>query len=103
MSTSVPIVKTSFAIGASVALVLFVASEVAFGLGAGRIARALEWQASFIQGLVPSPNLGTPDPPIYEGTPLHMVAWYVGAFLGIPLYTLIAYVALRVFRRPSAL
>lgn len=90
--------KLAIILGSIVAMGLFGASEFLFAAGAGQLARTLEWQAALLQGFVPTPNLGTVAQPLYEGTPLHLVAWYAGVLLGIPLYTLVMYVSLYVFR-----
>ena len=94
---------TAVIVGTVVALILFFASEWAFETGRGRLARQLLWQASFLQGLVPTPTFETPSGTIYEGTPVHLAAWYVGAILGAPLYAAATYVLLRFGLRKSAL
>ena len=94
---------TSAIAGTLVALVVFIASEWAFETGRGRLARQLLWQASFLQGLVPTPTFDTPSGKIYEGTPLHLAAWYLGAILGAPLYAAVTYVLIRFGLRKSAL
>lgn len=102
-STDPSVMKRAILCGVAVAVVLFAASEVAFETGHGRLARQLEWQASLLQRAVPTPNHGTKEKPIYEGTPLHMFAWYVGVILSVPMYSAVAYLALRVRRRTRAL
>jgi hypothetical protein len=97
------LLKRAILYGTIVALGLFVASEVAFETGHGRLARLLEWQASLLQSTVPTPTFGTKENPIYEGTPLHIFAWYVGVVLSIPMYSAIAYAALALRRRGRAL
>ena len=84
--------KWALAWGCGIALALFAASEVALSLGHVSVARLLVWPSSLVQALVPTPNLGTSAHPIYEGTPLHLLAWYVGVALTFPLYVAVAYV-----------
>ena len=97
------VMKRAILYGLVVAVALFVASEVAFETGHGRLARVLEWQASLLQRAVPTPTFGTKENPIYEGTPLHIFAWYVGVVLSVPMYSAIAYSALALRRRNRAL
>jgi hypothetical protein len=51
--------------------------------------------------LVPPVNIGTPENPIYEGTPIHMLAWLSGIPLAFVLYSVAGYIWLRL-RRKSA-
>jgi hypothetical protein len=89
--------------GGVIALSLFIASELAIALGHASMARALVWPSSLVQALVPTPNLGTPERPIYEGTPPHLLAWYVGAALTFPLYVGAIYAVLVLRRKHRAL
>ena len=52
------------------------------------------WQVYIMQNLVGSgPILGydANGQPMYEGTPVHMFAAYLGLFIGVILYTIIFY------------
>jgi hypothetical protein len=92
-------IQLALILGFVIALILFGASELAIASDYGRWARVLEWQAALFQNLIPAPNLGTAERPLYEGTPLHLVAWYVGVMLSFPMYTAGAYIALAVRQR----
>ncbi|MGH7182641.1 MAG: hypothetical protein ACREJN_11775 [Nitrospiraceae bacterium] len=47
--------------------------------GAEGAARAALWQNTLLQSLVPLNNIGTPERPFYEGTPLNYVM-FIAAF-----------------------
>jgi hypothetical protein len=91
--------KISLIVGAVLSIALALSAEVAFEAGVSRVARVLLWQSALLQTLVPTPNLGTAALPVYEGTPLHLLAWYVGAILGFPIYSAITYAVLFARRR----
>ena len=57
-------------------------------------ARAALWQNTLLQNLVPLNNIGTPEKPIYEGTPLNYVAFIASFPLGFIVYSVISYVVL---------
>jgi hypothetical protein len=52
-----------------------------------------------IVGLVPGHNIGTPEQPFYEGTPVHVLAAVAAVPLCAIAYTLLAYVLLAIARR----
>jgi hypothetical protein len=52
--------------------------------------------------LVPAVNLGTPEHPLYEGNPAHVVAALAGIPLGLVLYFLLALAVLRLVSRRDA-
>ena len=56
-------------------------------------ARILLWQVTLLAQGVPHGNIGTPEHPVYEGSPLDLIPVFVGVPLGIPIYTLAAYAA----------
>jgi hypothetical protein len=60
------------------------------------------WPAILIGGLVPSYNIGTPDEPFYEGTPVHWLAAHFGLVLSLILYSGIAYALLAWIQRGRA-
>ena len=62
--------------------------------GAEGAARAALWQNTLLQSLVPLNNIGTPEKPIYEGTPLNYVAFIASFPLGFIVYSVISYVVL---------
>jgi hypothetical protein len=43
---------------------------------------------------IPMGKIGTPEAPIYEATPIHMLAGMLLAFLNILLYPVLAYISL---------
>jgi hypothetical protein len=58
-----------------------------------KYSRALLWQVDLMHYLVgPGPILGYKNgQPLYEGTPVHMVAAFVGLGLGVVVYWIIGY------------
>jgi len=90
--------KRATAIGTGIAIALFIASELSGVFGHRFWAHIFEWQASLLQAFIPPHNIGTPEQPLYEGTPVHLFAWYVGVALSVPLYITIAYAILRLIR-----
>ena len=62
----------------------------------------LYWQGFLLQNLIPAPNIGTSSHPIYEATPLHIVAYFLGIPLGFVVYSLLAFVLLSLTRRKIA-
>jgi len=53
------------------------------------------WPNTLLQSLVLAPNIGTADHPIYEGTPLNLLAFIASFPFAIVVYSAIAYVFLR--------
>jgi len=54
----------------------------------------LLWQVTLLAQGVPHGNIGTPEHPVYEGSPLDLIPVFVGVPLGIPIYTLVSYASL---------
>ena len=52
------------------------------------VGRVVLWPATTLQSLIPHPNIGAPEQPIYEGTLLDIVAFYFGLLLQVPIYWL---------------
>jgi hypothetical protein len=44
--------------------------------------------------LIPTGNIGTPDDPVYEATPIHMIVGLTVALFNILLYPVLTYVVL---------
>jgi hypothetical protein len=90
-------------IGTAVTLLAVAGSYVAFHAGAESIGEILLWPNTLLQNLVPIvyglPNIGTPDHPLYEGTPVNILAFFISFPLAIPVYSIVAYVFLRWRRR----
>jgi hypothetical protein len=68
----------------------------------GAFTKFILWPAILLVGLVPRHNVGTPDKPFYEGTPIHLFAAYLGFVLSLILYTGIAYALLTWVQRGRA-
>ena len=83
---------------ALLAVVLSTALTVgAFGLGQGApgFARAAFWPAMLVvKAAGNGPNLGTPDQPAYEWTPVHEIAVGVGLILSWLVYVMLFYAML---------
>jgi hypothetical protein len=84
------------------ALLLSVSVSVAFTLMASIAAAAgyevvtyvLVWPGYLLESFVPGVNIGTESHPLYEATPVHLVAFIAGLLLQIPIYCLPIYVYL---------
>ena len=68
----------------------------------GAFTKFVLWPAILIGGLVPRHNIGTADKPFYEGTPVHLLAAYLGFMLSLILYSGIAYALLACIQRGRA-
>jgi hypothetical protein len=80
--------------------VMFTAT--AFSIENKKVSRALMWQAAIPVYLVgPGPLLGYDElgNPMYEGTPVHMLAGQVGLLSGVPIYSAVSYFMLRATTR----
>ena len=93
----------SIACGIVITVVL-TATAFSLSIEAGRV---ILWQVTLLSILIgPGPLIGhdAQGNPEYEGTPVHMLAFFVGILLGVPIYSLLSYVVLRRLgkrRRPS--
>ncbi len=67
---------------------------VAYASDGSAVGRIFYWQGYCMEDLVPAPNLGTPEHPLYEGTPIHIFAFFMGIPVGILLYSLLAFAVL---------
>jgi|SRR4249919_1195275 len=92
-------VLIALGIGTGLTLVLLGIAVVADSAGLAELADALFWQNGVLQHFAPLHNIGTPERPVYEGTPLNFLAFLASIPLGIAIYSVAAYVALRSFRR----
>lgn len=78
-----------------VATGLLLAAAYAFDvLGYRELSNLLFWQNELLQSLCPQVNIGTPENPVYEGTPLNLLA-FIASFLGVLIYGVAAYAVLR--------
>ena len=85
-------------IGISVTLLFLAGSFIADAYGHNNLARLLFWHNEVLQNLIPHHNIGTPENPIYEGTPLNILGFFFSIPLGFAIYGNGAYFALRFFR-----
>ena len=89
----------AFAIGVLATAVLFALSFAADSFGFTSLANGLLWQNTLLQSFAPLDNMGTPEHPVYEGTPLNFLAFLASVPLGIVVYSVMAYAALSMVRR----
>src|SRR5258705_2862652 len=64
------------------------------GLVSRDTARILLWQCTFLAQGMPRGNIGTPEHPIYEGTPLDFIPVFLGVSLCVPIYSSLIFVIL---------
>ena len=86
------------AVGVLLTAVLQVASYIAYESGFEYLSYVLNWPNAALQSLVPCINIGTPEPPLCEGTPINYFAYIVSIPAGAAAYTFVAYLLIR--RRP---
>jgi hypothetical protein len=70
-------------------------ATVAFALQSESTREIVFWPNTALQYLVPAPNIGTPDHPLYEGTPLNFFAFLLSFPFAVIVYGVVAYVLLR--------
>ena len=89
----------AMAVGTAVTLVGAAGSYLAFHAGAESLSEILLWPNTVVQSLVPVvyglPNIVTPDHPLYEGTPVNILAFFISFPLAILVYSIVAYIFLR--------
>ena len=88
------------AFGILFTLLLLGSAIAANAVGHDDVARMLFWPNGLLQSLVGLNNIGTPEQPVYEGTPLNLLAFLASIPFGIVAHGSIAYIALRLRRRP---
>lgn len=86
-------------IGVLVTLLLLAGSYLADSSGHTAVAQALFWQNGLLQSSIPLHNIGTPEKPIYEGTPLNVLGFLASVPLGFLIYGFAAHLALKGLRR----
>jgi hypothetical protein len=93
------LILLALGIGTLVSAVTATLSYFAFQAGAELISEILFWPNTWMQSLVPLlyglPNIGTPDHPLYEGTPVNIAVFFVSFPLSILVYSAVAYVFVR--------
>jgi len=83
-------------------VITVVLTWVAFSIENKNVSRVLLWHAAIPVYLVgPGSLLGhdAQGNPIYEGTPVHMLAGFIGLLLGVPIYSVGSYLVLRAIMR----
>jgi hypothetical protein len=76
-------------------VVTIVTSAIASELGSESAREVLFWPNTVLQYLVPAPNIGTSDHPLYEGTPLNFLAFLISFPFAVGIYGALAYLFLR--------
>ena len=79
-------------IGTLVTAVTAAISYFTFQAGAELVSEVLFWPNTLMQSLVPLHNIGTPEHPFYEGTPVNIAAFFVSFLVGVLVYSAVAYV-----------
>lgn len=82
---------SSLAIGIAVTLALTAAASLTYDVGAEFTTRLLSWPNTLLQSMIAPHNIGTTEKPVYEGTPLNLLAYFASFPLSICIYTLVAY------------
>jgi hypothetical protein len=77
------------------AFATIVTAAVASALTSDSAREVVFWPNTVLQYLVPAPNIGTPDHPLYEGTPLNFLAFLVSFPFAVVIYGAFAYAFLR--------
>jgi hypothetical protein len=87
-------VQIAFALGIGVCVTI-ITSAVARALNSESARDLIFWPNTVLQYLVPVPNVGAPDQPLYEGTPLNFLAFLASFPFAILVYGVVAYALLR--------
>ncbi len=75
--------------------VLTVSAYGVGSVGLDKTARLLVWPGMMLQELVPGVNIGTDSHPVYEATPIHIIAFFLGVVAQIPIYWIVLYGTIR--------
>jgi hypothetical protein len=89
------LILLALGIGTLATTVTAALSYFAFHGGAELVSEILFWPNTLMQSLVPLHNIGTPEHPFYEGTPVNIAAFFVSFPLGILVYSAVAYAFVR--------
>ena len=87
-------VLTSGTLGILLTVFGFVAACAARGTC---LARVFYWQGYLLAHWLPAPNIGTADRPLYEATPIHVMAFFMGIPVGVVVYSVLAFAILARF------
>jgi hypothetical protein len=82
-------------LGGLVTLMLGGAAQIASNFGAESLAQILFWPNVLTQSFVPCLQIGTPQHPVCEGTPLNFLAFLESIVLSVVIYSALAYVWLQ--------
>ncbi len=82
------------AFGVVITMLLLALAYGLDALGYPNISSAIFWQNALLQSFCPTMNIGTSDHPVYEGTPLNLLAFIASIPLGFLIYGVAAYVIL---------
>jgi hypothetical protein len=99
MNSKFKLTAQSAELGFILTVTLFGLSNAAAVFGFQSLSHILYWQGWGLQALVPSLNIGTSEKPIYEGTPLHVAAFFAGLPVGIVIYTVAVFIVLTFYRQ----
>jgi hypothetical protein len=89
------LILLAFGIGIVITALTATLSYLALPAGSELVSEIVFWPNTLMQSLVPIHNIGTPEHPFYEGTPLNIVAFIASFPLAVLLYGTVAYVFLR--------
>ena len=87
----------AIAIGVAITMAMAYASHVAWRNHAEIVSHVLLWPNTLLQTLVPLNNVNTTEHPVYEATPVNIVAYLASYPIGAVVYSMAAYFLL--FRR----
>ena len=82
-------------LGVILTAVLTASAIAAYRAGAELVARSLLWPNTLLQSLFPCLNIGTPEEPFCEGSPLHLFVLGASEVLSVAVYASIAYILIR--------
>jgi hypothetical protein len=89
------LILIALAIGALLTVGTATAAYVANRAGSDFASEILFWPNTVLQALVPAHNMGTPDHPLYEGTPLNFFAFLASFPFAMVIYAAVAYLFVR--------
>jgi hypothetical protein len=98
MKQSISIALTSLVIGVAITAFGFVAW---FFTAGSNLKHIFYWQGYLLQNLIPAPNVGTAEHPIYEATPIHVAVFFLGIPVGVVVYSLLSFAVLSIAGRKN--
>jgi hypothetical protein len=95
MNLPPPGVLRSFFAGFAITIAaVAVATLFALELGSWHPGQVLLWPAWLLLAALPCFNMGTPEQPVCEGTPIHLAVALLGLSLTVVFYAAVVYVVL---------